>query len=72
MEENMVYFLVSHALAFTGTLIRSGLKIILSSKEKAMRREVDEEFERQFKLYEEGLALRPSRIEIYKDYESKA
>ncbi len=37
-----------------------------------MRREVDEEFERQFKLYEEGLALRPSRIEIYKDYESKA
>ncbi len=35
MEENMVYFLVSHALAFTGTLIRSGLEIILSSKRKS-------------------------------------
>ena len=35
MEENMIYFLVSHALAFTGTLIRSGLEIILSSKRKS-------------------------------------
>lgn len=65
MEEGLTYVILQQLTATVGTLLKFGLERKLDPEEKKIRQEAKAKYQEQLKLYQEGIALRPNKREIY-------